>query len=89
LSRLNTRHDDFPRTSEILDELEASRSSRKRAWENLQELLGAPEFRWDEFPPPVKKTIDLEGRLIKDGLRKAILDRQNALHAEVPESERR
>ena len=30
--------------------------------------------------PPVDKTIDLEGRLIKDGLRKAILDRQNALH---------
>jgi hypothetical protein len=27
-----------------------------------------------------EKTIDLEGRLIKDGVRKAIGDRQNALH---------
>jgi hypothetical protein len=32
------------------------------------------------LPPPAKKTIDLEGRLIKDGVRKAICDRQNALH---------
>jgi hypothetical protein len=33
-----------------------------------------------KLPPPAKKTIDLEGRLIKDGVRKAIKDRQNALH---------
>ncbi len=33
-----------------------------------------------KLPPPGKKTIDLEGRLIKDGVRKAIRDRQNALH---------
>jgi hypothetical protein len=65
----------------LLSELEASRSSRKRAWENLQEL------RWVlqdsarmKLPPPARKTIDLEGRLIKDGVRKAIRDRQNALH---------
>jgi len=32
------------------------------------------------LPPPAKKTIDLEGRLVKDGVRKAIRDRQNALH---------
>jgi hypothetical protein len=32
-----------------------------------------------KLPPPSKKTIDLEGRLIKDGVRKAITDRQNAL----------
>jgi hypothetical protein len=32
-----------------------------------------------KLPPPAKKTIDLEGRLIKDGVRKAISDRQNAL----------
>jgi hypothetical protein len=65
----------------VLDELEASRASRKRAWENLQEL------RWVlrdsagmKLPPPARKTIDLEGRLIKDGVRKAIRDRQNVLH---------
>src|SRR5271166_1583670 len=64
----------------MLDELEASRASRKRAWENLQEL------RWVlkhvagiELPPPARKTIDLEGRVVKDGVRKAVSDRQNAL----------
>jgi hypothetical protein len=43
----------------LLDEREASRASRKRAWENLQEI------RWVfkdicglELPPPAKKTID-------------------------------
>jgi hypothetical protein len=45
----------------LLEELAASRASRKRAWENLQEL------RWVlkdavgvELPPPERKTIDLE-----------------------------
>jgi hypothetical protein len=32
-----------------------------------------------EIPPPAKKTIDLEGRLIKEGVRKALNDRQRAL----------
>jgi hypothetical protein len=32
-----------------------------------------------ELPPPAKKKIDLESRLIKDGVRKAIQDRQTAL----------
>jgi hypothetical protein len=51
---------------DLLDELEASRASRKRAWEILQEL------RWVlkddtgiEPPEPSKKTIDLEGRIVK------------------------
>jgi hypothetical protein len=57
---------------DLLDELEASRASRKRAWENLQEI------RWImrdtvgiELPPPARKTIDLEGRIVKDGSRGA------------------
>jgi hypothetical protein len=65
---------------DLLDELKASRASRKRAWEILQEI------RWVlkdtasiELPPPARKTIDLEGRLVKDAVRKAIKDRQNAL----------
>ena len=64
----------------VLDELQASRASRKRPGENLQEL------RWVlqdsaamKLPPPARKTIDLEGKQ-KDGVRKAIRDRQNALH---------
>ena len=64
----------------LLDERDASRASRKPAWENLQEI------RWVikdtcgiELPPPARKTIDLEGRLVKDGVRKALRDRQDAL----------
>jgi hypothetical protein len=64
----------------ILDELEASRASRNRAWENLQEI------RWIlkdatglDIPTPARKTIDLEGRMIKEGVRKIVNDRQLAL----------
>jgi hypothetical protein len=32
-----------------------------------------------ELPPPAWKTIDLEGRVVKDGVRKALRDRQDAL----------
>ena len=32
-----------------------------------------------ELPPPARKTIDLEGRIMKDGVRKAIRDRQIVL----------
>jgi hypothetical protein len=53
---------------------------RRRAWENLHEI------RWVlkdsaalEIPKPACKTIDLEGRLVKDGVRKAVMDRKTAL----------
>jgi hypothetical protein len=65
----------------VLDELEASRSSRKRAWEILQELRWVlQDSAGMKLPAPAKKTIDLEGRLIKDGVRKAIRNRQDSLH---------
>jgi hypothetical protein len=65
----------------VLDELEASRSSRRRAWENLQEIRWVlQDSAGMKLPPAAKKTIDLEGKLIKDGVRKAITDRRNALH---------
>ena len=32
-----------------------------------------------ELPPPARKTIDLEGRLVKDGVCTALRDRQDAL----------
>jgi hypothetical protein len=44
------------------------------------------ELRWVltdtcgiELPPPARKTIDLEGRVVKDGVKKALRDRQDAL----------
>jgi len=65
---------------DLLDELKASRASRRRAWENLQEI------RWVlrdtvgvELPLAARKTIDLEGRVVKEGVRKVLRDRQLAL----------
>jgi hypothetical protein len=64
----------------LLDELKASRASRKRAWENLQEIrFVLNDVAGIELPPPARKTIDLEGRVVKDGVRKVIRDRQIAL----------
>ena len=64
----------------MLDELEASRASRKRAWENLQEMRWVlQDVAGIELPPPARKTIDLEGRIVKDGVRKAVAERQTAL----------
>jgi hypothetical protein len=66
---------------DLMDEVEASRASRKRAWENLQEIRWVlQDSAGMKLPLPTKKTIDLEGRVVKDGVRKAIADRQNALH---------
>jgi hypothetical protein len=65
---------------DLLDELGASRSSRKRAWENLQEIRWVlKDTAGIELPPPGRKTLDLEGRLVNDGVRKATKDRQNVL----------
>src|ERR1700722_7157547 len=65
---------------DLLDELEASRTSRKRSWEILQEIRWVLKaWTGTELPPAARKTIDLEGRLVKDGVRKTLRDRQNAL----------
>ena len=33
-----------------------------------------------ELPPPARKTIDLEARIVKDGVRKTVRERQAALN---------
>ena len=64
----------------VLDELERSRQSRRRAWENLQEIRWVlKDVTSIELPAPPRKTIDLEGRIVKDGVRKIVTDRQLAL----------
>jgi hypothetical protein len=69
---------------DLLDELELSRQSRKRACENLQEIRWVlKEATGIELPAPARKTIDLEGRIVKDGVRKAVKDRQLVLDALV------
>jgi hypothetical protein len=57
----------------------------RRAWENLQEI------RWVlkdsaamEIPKLARKTIDLEGRLVKDGVRKANHGPRNRLGRHGP-----
>jgi hypothetical protein len=51
----------------LLDERDASRASRRRAWENLQEIRWVMKDTCGiELSPPAKKTIDLEGRVVKD-----------------------
>jgi hypothetical protein len=65
---------------DLLDELEASRASRKRAWELLQELRWVVyDVTGIQVAVPERKTIDLEGRIIKEAVRKALRDRQTAL----------
>ena len=64
----------------LLDEREASRASRKRAGENLQEIRWViKDIAGIDLPPPARKTIDLEDRVVKDGVRTALRDRQDAL----------
>jgi hypothetical protein len=53
------------------EELEAS-PHEKEEWENLQEISG-----WSKTPPAFK-TIDFEGWVVRDGVRKALRDRQLA-----------
>jgi hypothetical protein len=65
---------------DVLDELEASRKSRRRAWDNLQEIRWVlKDTAGIELPAPKRKTIDLEGRIVKDGVRTVVKDRQLAL----------
>src|ERR1700730_17655702 len=69
-----------PDLRKLLDEREASRASRKRAWENLQEIRWVlKDVTGVDPPPPSRKTIDLESRLVKDAVRTALRDRQDAL----------
>ena len=65
---------------DLLDELEASRASRKRAWEVLQELRWVlKDVTGIEIPASERKTIDFEGRIIKEAIRKALRERQCAI----------
>lgn len=67
---------------DLLDELKASRASRRRAWEVLQEIRWVlQDTAGVSLPPPAGRTIDLEGRTVKDGVRDALMKRQDGLEA--------
>ena len=41
--------------------------------------FGAQRLQGIDLPAPARKTIDLEGKLVKDGVRKALQERQKVL----------
>jgi hypothetical protein len=76
---LNTLRDDSARTAEGARRTRGVEILPEEGMGNLQELRWVlQDSAGMKLPPPAKKTIDLEGRLIKDGVLKAIGDRQNA-----------
>jgi hypothetical protein len=65
---------------DVLEDLTASRQSRRRVWENLQEIRWViKDTTGIDLPPSPRKTIDAEGSLIVDAVRKAVRERQAAL----------
>ncbi len=65
---------------DVLDELAASRASRKNAWANLQELRRVlKDLVGVDLPPSAVKNIAIEGRIVKDGVRKVLAKRQSAI----------
>jgi hypothetical protein len=64
---------------DLLDELEASKQSRLRAWSVLQRLrMVLSELGSVAIPPPAKKTFDAEGEVLKNALRKSFRLRNDA-----------
>ena len=63
--------------------------SGKRAWEILQEIRGVlKDVAGMEFQPAARKTIDLEGRLVKDGVRRALKRSPDRPHGPCPRHSR-
>ena len=65
---------------ELMDELKASRASRQNAWRILQELRAVlSETAGIELQPPAVKNISIEGRIVRDPFRKALVQRQSVI----------
>jgi hypothetical protein len=65
---------------QLLDELEASKRSRQRAWEVLQELRGVLSSLGNiKIEAPAKRTFDAEGAILKQVLSDCLRDRHTAL----------
>jgi hypothetical protein len=66
--------------SRPLDELEASKQSRLRAWNVLQRLrLVLSETGNVAIPPPAQKTFDAEGEILEHALTKSFRLRHDAI----------
>jgi hypothetical protein len=65
---------------DLLDELEASKQSRVRAWNVLQRLRSIlSEAGSIEIPPPAQKTFDAEGEALEHALTKSFRSRNEAI----------
>ena len=72
-----------PKTiQDLLDELEASKQSRLRAWAALQRIRAIlSESAHMVIEQPSKKTFESEGVILERALTKCIRDRHDALKA--------
>jgi hypothetical protein len=67
---------------DLLDELEASKQSRLRAWNVLQRLrLVLSEAGNVTIPPPAQKTFDAEGEVLEHALTKSFQIRNQAIRS--------
>jgi hypothetical protein len=65
---------------DLLDELEASKQSRLRAWHVLQRLRAIlSELGNVAISPPKQKTFELEGEMLEHALTKCLRTRNDAL----------
>jgi hypothetical protein len=67
---------------DLLDELEASKQSRLRAWDVLQRLrLVLSKAGNVTIPPPAQKTFDAEGEILEHALTKSLRIRNDAIRS--------
>jgi hypothetical protein len=65
---------------DLLDELEASKRSRLRAWSALQRIrVLLSDLSKTEIPPPAQKTFDAEGEILGHALTKSLRIRNEAI----------
>ena len=63
---------------DLLDELEASKQARMRAWAVLQRIRALLcDLGNIAIDPPPKKTFDFEGAILEQALKKCLFDRGN------------
>src|ERR1700719_1584074 len=65
---------------DLLDELEASKQSRLRAWNALKRIrVLLSDLGKTEIPPPAQKTFDAEGEILGHALTKSLRIRNEAI----------
>src|SRR5580704_6450172 len=65
---------------DLLDELEASKQSRLRAWNALQRIRALlSDLGKTKIPPPARMTFDAEGEILEHALTKSLHLRNEAI----------